>query len=236
MIIEKEYSPNVLSISLNRPDKINSLTLEMIARLTEIYQTASHRIIIIKGEGGHFCSGLDIKGVSFEEGFLKVAELLQTMRRSNAINIALVSGVCMAGGLGLMLAADIALSADECRFQLPEVKRGFLPALVLTLASGQASSRFLMEMALTGDIYDPQTLFQKGLINKITPHAFLEEEAFLWIQKILDGAPHAITLTKKLIYESKDFETALSFQRQALQTGEHEEGLKAFSEKRKPQW
>lgn len=226
-MIETHADKNLLKVVLNRPEKRNALTLEMIKKLTQIFSKNDHKIILLEGSGDHFCSGLDLKNASFEEGFLQIAELYKAMTNTTAIIISNVKGICYAGGLGLVLASDLSNAAASSQFQLPEIKRGFLPALVLTLSLFHP---FIKEMALTANTYTASALYEKGVIN------YLDAKLSEIIESLEAAAPQALALTKKMCHKPFDFDKALQFQKMALETKEYEEGLLAFREKRAPKW
>jgi enoyl-CoA hydratase/carnithine racemase len=236
MILTEKLDSEILAITLNRPEKFNSLTAELIDELIQAFENPP-RVIILRGAGGNFCSGADLKEASsLEEIFKKIAQLYQAVLSSPAIVIAEVTGVCYAGGFGLALCSDLALGAADSRYCLPEVRRGFLPALLTTLLELRTTAAFAKQMALLASPYTAQEIYDKGILNFIHPPETLAQATFDLAKTILEGAPEAIRLQKKMMQKNLDFSLAGSWQTKALATGEYLEGLKAFKEKRKPSW
>lgn len=229
--------PRIRTLMLNRPDKCNALTLEMIEALIPAFRAEDGvRIILLKGEGNNFCSGADLKG-DVPKIFEGIAKLYKGIVGSSKIVISLVDGYCLAGGFGLMAACDLALATPEATFQLPETRRGLLAPLAAAIAEQALPKRIFTELTLSGEPLPAQRLYEIGFLNRIVPRKELDEAGFLLASQILKGAPQAIQLTKRMLAKSNTtLKAALEWQFKALATGEPSEGLAAFREKREPAW
>jgi methylglutaconyl-CoA hydratase len=240
-------------ITLNRPERRNALTIELIAQLIAAVRgagaDASKRAIILRGAGESFCTGMDLKEAQalpagHERIPRSVAEMLLTVHSSPLPTIAAVHGHAMAGGAGLMAACDLAVAARGTKIGYPEVRRGLVPALVATLLRHQVGERALRELFLTAEPIDADRARELGLINRVVDGGADQalDEAMKIASTISQGAPGALAATKELLGKLKpttlehDFQTALRYHEQARSGAEAAEGIAAFVEKRKPNW
>jgi len=250
LLIQKEESDGITWLTMNRPEKRNALNLALIENLTtslkKIGENPAIRAVIIKAEGSLFCAGLDLEEALDTNNTMhtaeKLARLFHTLYTLPQTTIAAVNGGAFAGGAGLMLACDIVLADEKARFAFPEVRRGLVPALIMALLIRQLSPRNIRELTLLGEAVDAAKAEQIGLINRYVPKQLLDETAHHTARLCLKGAPQAMQLTKRLIESlhpgsiSDDFDCALKIHEKARLSSEAEEGLSAFSEKRKPAW
>jgi methylglutaconyl-CoA hydratase len=239
-------------ITLNRPERRNALSLELMSALCSAIDDAgrdpTRRAIILRGAGEGFCAGLDLKEAqargSHESSAKSVATMLRTVHQSNLVTIAAVHGHAMAGGAGLMAACDLALVASGTKIGYPEVRRGLVPALVSTLLRHQIGERHLRELFLTAEPITAERALEIGLINRVVNGGADQvlDEALKLAETVAEGAPGALSATKRLLAQlkpstfEKDLETALTFHDQARTGDEAAEGIAAFTEKRKPKW
>lgn len=240
-LIEIKTSLNVVQILLNRPEKKNALSLDMMKQLLFALSTLSQstRVLVIEGKGDFFCSGMDLDDVIkygkectelMGQVFTKLAELPY-------ITLAKVRGGAYAGGLGLVAACDIAITSDDAVFALPELQKGLVPAFVCSLLKGQCHPRFLNEMILTGEKITAVEAKQAGVINHVVQD--LDKVTTDILEKLLRNAPQATKLFKKHFIERDlqvPFKKAYEIHSQVLSTGESKEGLQAALEKRVPIW
>jgi methylglutaconyl-CoA hydratase len=239
-------------ITLNRPERRNALTIELMNQLVDAVNRANadsaRRAIILRGAGEGFCAGLDLKQAqdsnSHEESARSVANMLKAVHTSKLPTIAAVHGHAMAGGAGLMAACDLAVCAAGTKIGYPEVLRGLVPALVSTLLRHQIGDRRLRELFLTAEPITAERALELGLINRIvqggadhTLHAAID-----LARSIAKGAPGALAATKQLLADLRattmetDLQRALSIHEHARTGDEAAEGIAAFMEKRKPRW
>ena len=210
--ILKTSLPQTLTLSLNRPDKRNALNIEMLETLCTLLEestSSTKRVLILKGEGKAFCAGLDLK-----ENFNKemqdksaklMAKVLDLLYASPLITICLAHGAAIAGGAGLMTACDFSLIDPNTKVGYPEVRLGLVAGLVMTFLQRRLQERHVKELVLLGELIDGQRAYDIGLVNAVVPKETQIEHAFIWVEKILKGAPQATKLSKRLLDELHPF-------------------------------
>jgi len=239
-------------ITLNRPQRRNALSLELMSELCRAVADANNdpprRVIILRGAGEGFCAGLDLKEAqargSHESSAKSVATMLKTVHQSNLVTIAAVHGHAMAGGAGLMAACDLAVAASGTKIGYPEVRRGLVPALVSTLLRHQIGDRRLRELFLTAEPITAERAYELGLVNRVVTGGSDQvlDEAIKLAGTIPEGAPGALAATKRLLAQLKpstldqDLDAALVYHEHARTGNEAAEGIAAFNEKRRPKW
>jgi methylglutaconyl-CoA hydratase len=248
-----EQRGSALWLTINRPDKRNALNGDVIAGLARGYRQAHDdpdvRVIVLTGAGEKaFCAGADLQnsGAAFAMDFSKpnvdYADLLRLSQNATKPAIARVNGVCMAGGMGLLCMADMAVAADHVVFGLPEVKVGVFPMQVMALLQSIAPRRLVNEWSITGEPFDAATAKQAGLLNHIVPAAELDAKVDWLIGRIVDKSPTAIRRGKYALraIASMSFDQAIAYTESQIAllalTEDAKEGLRAFGEKRKPTW
>src|SRR5947209_20378843 len=155
VLIEKE-SPQISVVTLNRPERRNALTLELLTELCAAIKVASEqpqeRVLILRGAGAAFCTGLDLKEAADQTKAHSTAEMvaktLITLSRTRLITIAAVHGAAVAGGAGIMSACDFVIAAERTRIGYPETRRGLVAGLVMTFLRRQLRERDLRELLL----------------------------------------------------------------------------------------
>lgn len=245
-----ERSPQITIVTLNRPERRNSLTIELLNELIAAIKTASdqpeERVLILRGAGTAFCTGLDLKAAADQSKAHATAEMvaktLITLAETRLVTIAAVHGAAVAGGAGIMSACDFVVAAEKTKIGYPEVRRGLVAGLVMTFLRRQVGERNLRELVLGGELIDAGRAKEIGLANRVVPSDELMNEAQKFANSVLQGAPHAIAQTKRLIEElwatsvREDVGLALKHHVQARESVEAREGIAAFNEKRKPNW
>ena len=249
LIFEKKDSIGFLTV--NRPDKLNALSNELIQELdnllNEVEDDESLRVLVVTGAGEKaFVAGADIQELVERDASLgrKVSRKRQTVfsRIENLPIpvIAAVNGYALGGGLELALACSIRISSDNAQFGAPEVKLGIIPGdggtqrLPRLVGLGRA-----MEMILTGDFIDAREAYRIGLVNQVVSQQELMEKTMELAQKIAKRPPLAIRYAKEAVNRSQEGDTvsgyALESYLHALTctTEDKAEGVKAFLEKRK---
>lgn len=250
MLIKKksECSGEILILSLNRPNKRNALNVQLLKELLQKINSMDSkvRVLILKGEGSIFCAGIDLKEAMDESTasplIRHLSTLYQLLYTLPVVTIAAVQGAAMAGGAGLAAACDITVAAEEAFFGFPEVRRGLVAALVLTLLRRQLSERTIRELLLIGEPIDATKALYIGLVNHRVPLEILSEESMRIAKLALKGSPEAIVETKKFIEDlrstsiDQELKQALIYNKQARTHRAAEEGINAFLEKRAPVW
>jgi len=249
VLVEKQ-SPQITRLTLNRPERRNSLNIELLTELTDAMEKTAadekQRVLILRGAGDSFCTGLDLKeAAEMQKAHASaemVAKTLVTLGRTRLITIATVHGAALAGGAGIMSACDFVIAAEGTKIGYPEVRRGLVAGLVLTFLRRQLRERDLRELLLTSELIDAKRAQEIGLVNRVVPPNELESAAQKFIASILQGAPTAVTNSKRLIEELwsssvvDDVAVALRHHMQARESNEAKEGIAAFLEKRAPRW
>ena len=240
-------------ITINRPEKRNALSGEVIAGLARGYREAHDdpqvRVIVLTGAGEKaFCAGADLQnaGSAFAMDFSRpnadYADLLRLAQSATKPAIARVGGVCMAGGMGLVCMTDMAVAAEHAIFGLPEVKVGVFPMQVLSLLQNIAPPRLVAEWSLTGEPFDAKAAREAGLLSYVVPAAELDAKVGWLISRIVDKSPTAIRRGKYAMraMASMSFDQSIAYTESQIavlaMTEDAKEGRAAFAEKRKPSW
>lgn len=251
-MINYELVAGVAEITLNAPEKLNSLNVEALKQLGEAYDRAEAdgvRALLLRGEGRAFCAGRDIAGVDPQDddviGYLegKVQPLLQKMSSFPAPTFAVAHGACLGVGLGLLIASDVVYVADSAKIGSPFANLG------ATLDSGghalfyeRLGAHKTLDLIFTGRLMTGTEAVQSGLFSQVFAAEDVEAEARAAAQKAANGATQAFLESKKLVHDLRDKRLGLwesmSTENQAqadlCDTADYREGFKAFQEKRKP--
>ena len=247
-----EKRDQVYWITLNRPDKRNALNDAVINAIAGGYDAAEFdadvRVIVLTGAGDKaFCAGADLdpgQNFAFDASrpTMPYADLLRRARRGRKPAIARVNGACMAGGMGLLCMADLAVAADHAVFGLPEVKLGLFPMQVLAVLKALVAPRVLREWCLTGARFDANHALQAGLVNRVVPAAELDQAVAALCDALASNSPAAIRRGKYVLeaIEAMPFEQAVAFAEGQIglmaATEDAREGLAAFAARRPPRW
>jgi methylglutaconyl-CoA hydratase len=214
----------IFTITLNRPEKRNALNDALIADLKEALREADKnetlRAIVIRGAGKDFCSGADLSALQkiSESDVLEnwddaqnLMELFALIRKVRIPVVAAVHGRALAGGCGLATACDLVLAAKSARFGYPEVKIGFVPAMVTAILRRNVSEKRAFELITRGFEFDAETAKQYGLINQIFDDETFDEDVKNYVAVYEKVSRSAVVLTKKLLYQidAMTFEMAL---------------------------
>lgn len=240
----------VESLVLNRPERRNALTIALMREICEAIQRLTEsercRVLVIRGAGPSFCSGLDLREAAdaetAEEGSEWIARMLSAVRSSPLVTICEAQGAAMAGGAGLMAACDFAIAADDLRIAFPEVRRGLVPALVASILRHKVRESDLRELFLLAQPIDAERARTMGIVHRVVPRQRLNEEALRMAALVLQGAPGAVRNTRRLLDEilespcAEGLPIAQRYHREARLGREAREGLSAFLEKRPPHW
>ena len=248
VVVEKQ--PQITTLTLNRPERRNALTIELMTELVAAIDDASNnptqRVLILRGAGAGFCTGMDLnetadQSKAHESGGM-VAKMLLALSQTRLITIAVVHGAAVAGGAGIMSACDFVVAAEGTKIGYPEAKRGLVAGLVMTFLRRQVRERDIRELLFTADLIDAARAKEIGLVNRVVPPSELEAETQKIVAAVLQGAPGALMNAKRLMEQlwstsvKEDIETALSHHMQARESAEAKEGVAAFLEKRPPKW
>jgi methylglutaconyl-CoA hydratase len=249
VLIEKQ-TPQITVLTLNRPERRNALTIELLSELNAAIKIASdqpqERVIMLRGAGAAFCTGLDLKEAADQAKAHATAEMvantLVAISQTRLITIAAVHGAAVAGGAGIMSACDFVVAAQGTKIGYPEVRRGLVAGLVMTFLRRQVGERNMRELLFSSELIDAQRAKEIGLVNRVVAQDDVMSEAQRFAESVLQGAPDALAQTKRLVDElwwrsvNEDVDLALKYHLQARESTEAHEGIAAFNEKRKPKW
>jgi enoyl-CoA hydratase len=243
----------VAVITINRPEKRNALNIQTRAEgaavLDELRNDDSVRVVIITGAGDKaFIAGADIAEFS-ERTAISQREIMLERGLFNAVDtipkpiIAMVNGYCLGGGCEVALACDIRIASQNASFGQPEINLGIIPGgggtqrLTRLVGEGKA-----MELILTGEIIDSQTAFNLGLVNHVVPADQLETKTMEIANRMADKSPIALRLAKEAIRLASRSNLDEGLRREVdlfalcFSSADKDEGVKAFLEKRKPEF
>jgi enoyl-CoA hydratase/carnithine racemase len=247
-----EASDGIVEVTMNRPEKRNALSLELMEELIEAFRAigAEHanRAVILRGEGPAFSAGHDLREMLGQgvEGYRKIfdvcVQLMETIQTIPQPVIAEVAGIATAAGCQLVATCDLAVAAEEARFATPGVRIGLFcttPMVALTRAIGRKRA---MEMLLTGEMVDAQTAYEWGLINHVVPARDLSAKTRELAKRIVSSSKFVIGLGKAAFYAQIDLDQpkAYAYAKEIMSmnalAADAQEGMCAFVEKRPAQW
>jgi methylglutaconyl-CoA hydratase len=248
------HDAGVATITLNRPEKRNAISYELIEELLAAFEdvaTSSSLALILTGAGKAFCSGMDLENLKAlvgcsPERSLKDSEIMAHLFRSlydfPKPTIAAVNGAAIAGGCGLATLCDFTLAVPDAKFGYTEVRIGFLPAIVSTFLLRQVGEKHARDLLLTGRIIGPEEAHRIGLINEIVPAEQLIERAGELASQLMENSPVSLSCTKRLLSDHARLELDVQIQSAVREnaairaTSDFREGVSSFLEKRKPHW
>jgi methylglutaconyl-CoA hydratase len=252
-LVRYESRPPAVLLTLNRPDKRNALSRELIAALKAAVERArddaSARCVLLTGSGPAFCAGMDLAELSATVdadqatiwndavNYGRLLELIYTLPNPT---IAVVNGAAVAGGAGFVSVCDLAVAVPDAKFGYPEVRRGLVAAMVMPHLLRHVGERMARWLLLTGELIDAATAAGTGFINAVVSREDLLPTADHWVKSLAEGGPQALAATKELLR---------TFSRQAMSVEETAKasaaprlgdecraGLRAFFEKRPAPW
>jgi methylglutaconyl-CoA hydratase len=248
------FENDVATITLNRPDKRNAISYELIAELLkaldEVKQSPA-RVLIVTGAGKAFCSGMDLENLKTligrtQEQSLEdtrsMASLFRNLYEFPKPTIAAVNGAAIAGGTGLALLCDFTLAVPEAKFGYTEVRIGFVPAIVSTFLLRQVGEKVARDLLLTGRIFDAEEALRIGLVTRIISQEQLMDHARELAAQLIESSPLSLVYTKRLLTEHArremdvQIESAIRENAGIRATADFREGITSFLEKRKPKW
>src|SRR5437899_273523 len=208
VLVERKGS-HLTILTLNRPERRNALSLQLLSELVSAIKMTSddpdERILILRGAGAAFCTGLDLKEAADQTKAHATADMvaktLVALSQTRLITIAAVHGAAVAGGAGIMSACDFVVAAEGTKIGYPEVRRGLVAGLVMSFLRRQLHERDIRELLLGSELIDAHRAKEMGLVNRVVPVDDLMNEAQIFANSVLQGAPNAVTQTKRLIEE-----------------------------------
>ena len=249
-VVNLKRHQNWAALSLNRPDKRNALNAEVLdgmdKALKEIEKDKEIRALVIRGEGKHFCAGIDLGEVERVEGGHNPASLENIFHRIEqmpAVTIAAVQGAAIAGGLELALHCDIRIAADDARCGMTLGRVGLMVPYDFTRklieVCGAANTSLIL---FTADLFDAKRVYEMGMVSQVVSPAALDETVSAIAEKVAGNAPLSLRAMKATVRRcmSAAFDAwhqdMLDLARAVRQSKDAKEGPRAFLEKRKPVW
>jgi methylglutaconyl-CoA hydratase len=252
--IDLAYDSGIATITLNRPDKRNAISFELIDDLLrglKEVEDSDAIILILTGAGKAFSSGMDLDNLKqligrSPEQNLQDSETMVRLFRSlyefPKLTIAAVNGAAIAGGTGLALLCDFTLAVPEAKFGYTEVRIGFVPAIVSTFLLRQVGEKQARDLLLTGRIIGAEEAARMGLVNEIVAPENLMTRARELAALLMENSPASLRATKKVLNDHSraeldaQIEAAVRENAAVRTTADFREGVTSFLEKRKPVW
>src|SRR5271165_1445604 len=250
-----DYDGPLAIVTLNRPDKRNAISYELINELLRALgevESSPAQILVLTGAGKAFCSGMDLDNLRSitrrtPEENRADSQIMANLFRSlydfyKVITIAAVNGPAVAGGCGLATLCDFTLASTEARFGYTEVRIGFIPAIVSAFLRRQIGEKHARDLLLTGRIIGADEAFRLGLVNEVVPPERLMTRARELADTLAANSPASLLATKRLLrafsHAELDHQIAAAVDENARIRTTHDfrEGVTAFLEKRKPNW
>ncbi len=249
-----ELRDGAARITLNRPDRRNALSADIVNGLSQALDRANHddavRCLVLTGAGEGFCAGADLKNppgkkrVDDDDSAPNVpfADVLTAMWDAPKPVIVAVNGAAYGGGLGLVAAGDIVITAEEAKFSFSEVRIGVIPAIISVLCLRKLGPHHGMRLFLTGDRFDGPEAVDLGLAHSAVPKSELCDAVDRQVAALRLAAPNAMAECKKLVREipklsvEEGFALTGEWSARMFRMQEAQEGMAAFREKRKPSW
>lgn len=244
----------VAIITLNRPDKRNAISFqlveELMAALDELERSPA-QVIILTGAGKAFCAGMDLEelksllGKTHDENVkdsTRMARIFLRLYEFSKPTIAAVNGAAIAGGTGLATMCDFTLAVPEAKFGYTEVRIGFVPAIVSSILVWQVGHKIARDLLLTGRVFDAAEAYRFGLVNEVVSPDKLMDRARELASQLLENSPSSVRATKKLINGfistqlDEQIASAIEDNARIRTTADFREGITSFLEKRKPRW
>ena len=255
--IKVQLGESMAWINLDRPEVRNALNAELIRELTEVFDWLNSRedirVIILKGNGKAFCAGADLAymkdmaGFSYNQNIAdaeKLSKLFQTIYYCDKAVIVDVHGACIGGANGIIAAADIVIAERETKFAFSEVRLGITPATISPFVVAKIGNTAAKELMLTGRRFTANEAKTFGLVNVVVDEAEMVDTERQYIDHFLQASPDAIAECKNLLrmvtgtddrYNPVFMQTSVAIANQRISKA-GQEGMKAFFEKRKPNW
>jgi methylglutaconyl-CoA hydratase len=239
-----EREGEILRITLARPERRNAFDADLIKELAEAFvDVGRSRAVVLAGEGASFSAGADVDwmrssvDLSYEENVADANALrgmLEAIDRCPAPVISRVQGHALGGGCGLVACSDIAVAADDAIFAFSEVKLGIIPAVISPFALAKIGPSAARRYFVTGESFDARTALRIGLVHVVARELDAALERVL--AEVLSAGPKAARAAKRLVLERPDGPETARWIAERRASDEGQEGLRAFLEKRRPNW
>ena len=239
-----ERGGDVLRVTLARPERRNAFDAALIAELAGTFaDVGDARAVVLSGDGPSFCAGADVEwqrssiDLSYDENVedaRRLYRMLESIFRCPAPVVARVQGYALGGGSGLTACADIAIAAEDAVFGFSEVRLGIIPSVISPWVLARLGPAATRRYFLTGERFDAATALRIGLVHEVV--ADLDAAVDRVVADLLAGGPVAVREAKRLVLEPADEDDAVARAADRRTSEEGQEGLRAFLEKRAPEW
>jgi methylglutaconyl-CoA hydratase len=252
--IQLAYQPGLATITLNRPEKRNAVSFQLVSELMAAFdeiEASPANALLLTGAGKAFCAGMDLDelksllGKTHDENVKDSSTMAVMFRRLYDFpkpTIAAVNGAAIAGGTGLATMCDFTLAVPEAKFGYTEVRIGFVPAIVSSILVWQVGHKIARDLLLTGRLFDAAEANRYGLVNEVVPPERLLARAHELAAQLLENSPSSVRATKRLINSfiagqlDDQISSAIQDNARIRTTADFREGVASFLEKRKPLW
>jgi enoyl-CoA hydratase/carnithine racemase len=248
----RETHGGVVRLTLNRPDKRNALSRELLSRLREAQEAIAHdpaaRVVVLAARGPAFCAGHDLGEMvgcaesAYRDLFALCSDVMQRFRRLPQPVIARVHGLATAAGCQLVAACDLAVAAEGAAFATPGVKIGLFCTTPMVPLVRAVPAKPAMEMLLTGKPISAQRAYELGLVNRVVPPDQLDGAVQEYVDAVLASSPLTVRLGKAAFYDQLAMEEPAAYERATEVMTDNatrrdaQEGMAAFLQKRRPNW
>ncbi len=245
-----EVADGIATLTLNRPEKRNAIDRRMMgelkAALTRCDLSADVHVIALRAAGKDFCAGLDLDELlasadltpeENERRAMELGELFVMLRELPKVSVAVVAGRALAGGCGLATACDLVVAMAGARFGYPEIQRGFVPAMVMTMLRRSVGEKVAFDLAATGRLVTAEEAERLGLISRLMPADDFEGRVTAFLAQLAVSSPSALALIKRQLHQVEElgFEAGVTLGARvnsvARMTPEFRRSLEAFLEK-----
>ena len=252
--VQLAYEGAVATLTLNRPEKRNAISFDLIddlVRALDEVAASDAIVLILTGAGKAFCSGMDLDNLKSLLGRTPeqnlddsktMVRLFRTLYEFPKVTIAAVNGAAVAGGTGLAFLCDFTIAVPEAKFGYTEVRIGFVPAIVSTFLLRQVGEKQARNLLLTGRLFAADEALRLGLVGEIVASENLLARARELAAQLMENSPSSLRATKQLLTDHAraeldvQIEAALRENAAIRSTADFREGISSFLEKRKPVW
>jgi enoyl-CoA hydratase/carnithine racemase len=247
-----ETNNGVVSLTLNRPEKRNALSHDLLVRLGSALESIaadrSARVVVLAARGQVFCSGHDLGEMAscaenaYSHLFTLCSHVMLSLRRLPQPVVARVQGMATAAGCQLVAACDLAVAVEEAKFATPGVKIGLFCTTPMVPLVRAVPAKAAFEMLVTGQPITAGRALELGLVNRVVPAAELDAAVKELTDAILAASPLTVSIGKRAFYDQLSLDEATAYERASAVMTENalcrdaQEGMKAFLQKRKPHW
>ena len=244
----------VIRATIDRPDQRNALNDNVLGGLGDVLDAADEgdaRVVVIRGAGGNFCAGGDLKSMAsslgqgsqaYRDGFSGLAELMDQLVNTSALTVAAVEGYCLAGGMGLAASCDLIVASEASTFGTPEVDIGLFPAQALVPIMRTVNEKQGLKLLFTGEHIDAAKAYEIGFTTETFGADTFEDELDALVDDLASSSPVMIEMGKEAFYNQRDmgFDEALSYMKEVIaliaMSEDTEEGINAFLMDEEPEW